>query len=673
MRFFHYRPFALFCYLFVSAANAQVPSLLSYQGRVAVGTVNFDGSGQFKFALVNANGSTSYWSNDGSSAAGSEPTAAVTLNVNKGLYGVLLGDTTLTNMSVIPASVFTNTDVRLRVWFNDGTNGAQLLAPDQRIASVGYAMMAGSVPDGSITTAKLASGAIGSTQLASGITLGGTTTGTFSGNLSGNATTATSAATATTSGSFTGTMAGDVTGTQGATVVATVGGSTATNVGAAVLAANAATSSNTASTLVKRDASGNFTAGTLTMAGGFNLAATSSSTVGVLSQGGTRLLHTFGTANFFAGSGAGNFAMTGSGRNVSVGNNTLQSNTTGAFNTAVGTDVMKVNSTGYANTGIGSGALYFNTTGFNNTATGGSSLNANTIGTGNTATGNGSMIVNTTAGNNVAIGAYTLFSQSYSNGGTSWSSNNVAVGYQALNNNQPVSTDTGINNTAVGVSALGANITGANNIAIGKNAGNLLTTGNNNICIGHQGIAGESNAIRIGDGSSQTTAYITGISGATSSGGVAVFVNSSGQLGTITSSRRFKDDIQSMDHSSEAILSLRPVIFRYKPEIDAKGIPQWGLIAEEVADVNPDLVVRDDKGVIQTVRYEQVNAMLLNEFLKDHRRADAKDVEIAELKRRLAELEAKDKAREERLAKLEQFIPAESKNQVKTAANIKAD
>src|SRR5689334_4214896 len=123
--------------------RAQVPQLLNYQGRVAVGTVNFEGSGQFKFALVNATGTTTYWSNDGTSTAGSQPTAAVALTVTKGLYSVLLGDTTIANMTVaIPATVFANSDVRLRVWFNDGTHGSQLLTPDQRIASVGYANMA---------------------------------------------------------------------------------------------------------------------------------------------------------------------------------------------------------------------------------------------------------------------------------------------------------------------------------------------------------------------------------------------------------------------------------------------------------------------------------------------------------------------------------------------------
>lgn len=144
-----------------TALHAQVPGILNYQGRVAVGSpaVNFEGSGAFKFALVDADGTQTYWSNDGTSTGGSEPTAAVSLPVVKGLYSVLLGDTTLgANMTVIPNSVFTDSDVRLRVWFNDGTNGSQLLTPDQRLAAVGYAMVAGGVPDGTITTEKLAGG-----------------------------------------------------------------------------------------------------------------------------------------------------------------------------------------------------------------------------------------------------------------------------------------------------------------------------------------------------------------------------------------------------------------------------------------------------------------------------------------------------------------------------------
>ena len=276
-------------------------------------------------------------------------------------------------------------------------------------------------------------------------------------------------------------------------------------------------------------------------------------------------------------------------------------------------------------------------------------LYGNTTGQMNTAVGLDALYVNTTGGYNTASGMIALYSNT-----------------------------TGHNNTASGFSALYGNTTGSSNIAVGNNAGYLLTTGDNNIDIGNDGVAGEANTIRIG--STQTAAYIAGISGVTSSGGAAVYVNSSGKLGTVTSSRRFKDGIEGMGGASEAILSLRPVTFRYKPELDPQGIPQFGLIAEEVNDVNPNLVIRDDQGVIQTVRYEQVNAMLLNEFLKDHRRADAKDLEIAELKKRLAELETKDKerearekAREERLTKLERFIPPAMMSGVTTVANIKAD
>ena len=148
------RAFALIFLVTAGALLAQVPQLINYQGRIAIGTVNFDGSGAFKFALVNAAGTTTYWSNDGTSTTGSQPSAAVTLIVTKGLYSVLLGDTTLANMTAIPASVWANADVRLRVWFNDGANGSQLLAPDQRLAPNGY------LPDGGVTNAKLASSAV---------------------------------------------------------------------------------------------------------------------------------------------------------------------------------------------------------------------------------------------------------------------------------------------------------------------------------------------------------------------------------------------------------------------------------------------------------------------------------------------------------------------------------
>lgn len=142
----------------LGTGRAQVPQLLNFQGRVQVGTTDFQGTGQFKFALVNADGTSTYWSNDGTAAG--EPAAAVSLPVTKGLYSILLGNALVPNMTILPATVFTNSEVHLRVWFNDGVNGFQQFAPDQRIAAVGYAMMAATVPDGSITAAKIAPGAV---------------------------------------------------------------------------------------------------------------------------------------------------------------------------------------------------------------------------------------------------------------------------------------------------------------------------------------------------------------------------------------------------------------------------------------------------------------------------------------------------------------------------------
>lgn len=151
-----------------SALRAQVPPLINYQGRMVVSGLNFNGTGQFKFALVNGTGSTTFWSNDGTSVAGSQPTAAVSITVTKGLYSVLLGDNAIPNMMPVPVTAFATSDVRLRIWFNDGTNGSQLLTPDERLGAVPYAMVAATVPDGSITAAKLATGSVGSQQLGVG-------------------------------------------------------------------------------------------------------------------------------------------------------------------------------------------------------------------------------------------------------------------------------------------------------------------------------------------------------------------------------------------------------------------------------------------------------------------------------------------------------------------------
>ena len=211
---------------------------------------------------------------------------------------------------------------------------------------------------------------------------------------------------------------------------------------------------------------------------------------------------------------------------------------------------------------------------------------------------------------NVAIGADALI---YNTAG----SLNVAVGNGTLDFNT-----SGSENPAVGVAALQANTSGDGNIALGKLAGANLTTGKNNIDIGNQGVAGESGSIRIGAQRNQNRVFIAGISGATVAGGVGVIIDTNGHLGTVVSSERFKDQIKPMDKASEEIFALKPVTFRYKHELDPDGIRQFGLVAEQVGKVNPDLVACDEQGKPYTVRYEAVNAMLLNEFLKEHRKVE---------------------------------------------------
>src|SRR5439155_6440299 len=189
---------------------------------------------------------------------------------------------------------------------------------------------------------------------------------------------------------------------------------------------------------------------------------------------------------------------------------------------------------------------------------------------------------------------------------------------------------TGNSNTASAYDERLNNTTGIGNIALGNFAGANLTTGDNNIDVGNVGVAGESNTIRIGTIGTQTATYIAGIMGKTAPMGTPVFINANGQLGTTPSSVRFKDEIKPMDKASEAILALKPVTFRYKKEFDPEGVPQFGLVAEDVAKVNPDLVVRDAEGKVYTVRYEAVNAMLLNEFLKEHRKVEQLEVSVAQ-------------------------------------------
>ena len=321
--------------------------------------------------------------------------------------------------------------------------------------------------------------------------------------------------------------------------------------------------------------------------------------------------------------------------NAAVGWFSLWSNTDGSFNTGVGVGTLLFNVgdqaafEGVNNTAIGAAALLFNTTGSDNTATGVGALLNNTEGTNNTATGEFALSSNTTGNLNTATGLSALYSNTTGIG-------NTAVGGDAL-----VFNTIGGGNTAIGAGALGSNTSGNGNIAIGFGAGHDLTTGNQNIIIGNpNAVADESNTMRIG-GDSQTRAFIAGIRGVATGNAdaIAVLIDSDGQLGTLSSSRRFKKEVRPMDKASEAILGLKPVTFHYKS--DGTATPQFGLIAEEVAEADPDLVVRDKNGEIYTVRYEAVNAMLLNEFLKEHRKVAKLEAALETLSERLKEQDAK--------------------------------
>jgi hypothetical protein len=350
------------------------------------------------------------------------------------------------------------------------------------------------------------------------------------------------------------------------------------------------------------------------------------------------------------------YSNTAGFNNTATGHGALHSNIGGAANTATGGGTLFYNTTGSLNTATGVGALTANTTGIRNTATGAEALNANTSGSGNTATGDdalefnstgsdntatghsalsGTIVAGNAGGNNTANGAQTL--QFNTNG-----FNNTASGVNALQSNTTGnantangvsalrSNTTGGANTANGASALAFNTTGGSNIALGQSAGINLTTGSNNIEIGNPGVAGDSGKIRIGTVTHQNT-FIAGIYGVTVAKGIGVVVDSAGQLGTKGSTACLKETIKPMDNASEAIHALKPVTFRYKHELDPEGIPQFGLVAEEVAEVNPDLVARDGEGKIYTVRDDAVNAMLLNEFLKEHRTVQELKKEVAAL------------------------------------------
>ena len=381
---------------------------------------------------------------------------------------------------------------------------------------------------------------------------------------------------------------------------------------------------------------------------------------------------TTGTFNVAIGFNALTNNSTG-GENTACGAGALNNNTSGDLNSALGGFALAANTTGYKNTGSGIHALYYNQTGYNNTAggayslqgnktgysntaTGAYSLQGNTGGWYNTANGDSALYTNATGNWNTALGALALYTNTGSSNtacgaetlqNNTSGNNNAASGTLALFTNSTGYSNTadgafalynntaGHDNTAVGIQAL-VNSTGNSNIAVGSNAGSNVTTGSNNIDIGNKGVAGDARKIRIGAAGTHTGTFMAGVYNVNEGGTIKpVYVNSNGQLGTQppASSRRFKTEIAKMGKASEAILDLKPVTFRYKS--DDENTPQFGLIAEEVEKVDPDLVAHDEQGKPYTVRYDAVNAMLLNEFLKARHELDQQKVIIAQLQKQI--------------------------------------
>jgi hypothetical protein len=559
----------------------------TYQGRLATNGVPVNGSYDFQFRLYSA------------------PTGGSQIPVVPASLDVAVSNGLFTTSMDFGNNVFNGTIYWLEIALvpHNGL-GFTTLSPRQELLPVPGAIFA--------NNASNLLGTLPATQLS----------GTISaGQLNGTAGAATN---------FTGNLSGDVTGTQSATVVALVGGQSAANVAAGAGAANAATSANTAGTIVKRDGSGNFFAGSASLAGSLTLPVAGPT----IFSGANLLLHGDAVGDFFVGPLAGNLTLSAFA-DTGVGAQALSSNATGEDNTAAGYQALFSNTSANDNTAIGYQALYFNKIGNNNTAIGSQALYANTNGGNNTAIGAGALDSNTSGGGNTAVG----------------------IGAMDANTN-------GTFNTALGDSALANNTHGSGNLALGFSAGINITTGGNNIDIGHPGVAGDTNIIRLG--TSQTNTFVAGIFGATAASGVEVFVNNSGQLGTLTSSEQFKQNIRSMGDASDVLLALRPVAFQYKREIDPQSLPQFGLIAEEVDKVDPDLVARDDKNRIYTVRYQAVSAMLLNEFLKQHQKVEEQNQTIRNLKEkvedgrqnsedRIQKLETENAELKQRLEKLEEL------------------
>jgi hypothetical protein len=362
------------------------------------------------------------------------------------------------------------------------------------------------------------------------------------------------------------------------------------------------------------------------------------------------------------------------GSNTADGSGVLLNLTTGTNNSGFGYFALHANTSGTYNSAEGFRALFSNTTGVLNTATGVNALFSNTTASYNTANGTSALFHNTTGSQNTATGTNALANTTTGNA-------NTAIGVNALNNNN----SSGYN-TAVGHSALvnahnsgvGFGFNGSLNVGIGYNAGSGIGDGARNVCIGANvlGNSHDHDTIRIGTpplgslGSIAPKTFISGIRGITTvnANAIAVVIDSAGQLGTVSSSERFKKEIKPMDKTSEAILALKPVTFHCKS--DSTNTPQFGLIVEEVGKVDPDLVVRDEKGEIYTVRYEAVNAMLLNEFLKEHRKMEQQETTISQLKSAVTKQEATATEQKKEIADLTTSLKEQAAQIQKVSAQL---
>jgi len=420
----------------------------------------------------------------------------------------------------------------------------------------------------------------------------------------------------------------------------------------------------------------------------------STATTGNIMKGGVnRFIHNYGAFDTFIGENAGNFTLTG-GNNTGSGYAGLTSNTTGNYNTAGGVNSLRTNTTGSSNTTSGTSALYSSYSGGNNTASGVGAIYANLTGSNNTANGRVALTSNILANSNTANGYGALQNNAVNDipGGNSntasgalalsknnTGNSNTASGDEALQNNQD-----GTNNTAIGMKALtvppptfvgysaGPPNLHDGNIAVGYYAGSQIlyysavggTGGSYDIAIGNAGVYPDANTIRIGDSANHTRTFIAGVRGITTgvNDAVTLFIDSAGQLGTLNSSRRFKDDIADMGEASSALMKLRPVTFHYKSDQDAAGRRlQYGLIAEEVDKVYPGLVSHSADGQVETVMYQFLPAMLLSEYQKRQRTIETQAAMAKQETERIAELDQDRKARVARIAELE-----------KQAANVAA-